>query len=260
MAYPPSLSRLGRLCRRYAHAFPRQRLRSRFPISSRILARRRRPVARGHFVSALGRMGKLGFWRAAFHLLPARFLAPGSGVGLHASLENRSGSIYLAGTRSRRAYHVAPRARMASRTSSLNGRHSLRRKSVSPRNRLLSQRFRRASRQRAISAGCPGSFARDARRLGPSSRSGACLCAYLALKRSRRRYRHILFVVDVANRIRAGSRRAPAIRWRHSHGCWLRFGRLLYFARCLGTALGSNLASAHGKPSSHPEFSVHAFE
>src|SRR6202041_3664124 len=106
MAYRASPRQLGLLCRRNAYAFPRQRVRSRFPISSRILARRRRPVARGHFVSALGGMGKLGIWRAAFHFLSARFLDARRSFGLSAPLENGSGSIYLASTRSRRPYNV----------------------------------------------------------------------------------------------------------------------------------------------------------
>ena len=45
-------------------------------------------------------------------------------------------------------------------SSSPNGRHSLRRESVPSRNRLLPQRFRRTSRQRAVPSARSGSFAR----------------------------------------------------------------------------------------------------
>src|ERR1700722_702345 len=205
-------------------------------------------------------MGKLGIWRTAFYFLSTRFLDARRSFGLCASVENGAGSIYLAGARSRRDHNVAPCARMASTAAGVNRRHSLRRKSLSPRNRLLPQRFRRASSECLISASCTGSFARDARRLGPSSRSGARLRTYLAVKRSRCRNRHILFIADVASRMRASSRRAPAARRRHLHAWWLRFGSFLYFASCLGTALGSNFASAHRKPSSRPKFPVHALQ
>src|ERR1700728_1439693 len=243
-----------------AHVLPRQRIRPRFPIPLGWMAGCSRPMARRYFIPSLGRMGKLGFRRAAVCFLSSCLLDARRSAGIDPALADGSWSLHLVGPTSRSANNVALRSRVASASSSTNGRHSLCRKSISSRNCLLSQRFRRASSQRPLSTPRSGSFARDAGRLESSTLSRAGLRTYLALQRACCRHRQLLSGAPSRRGMCPLSRANAALSRRHSNGRRARLSRFLYFARCLGTALGPNLASAGGKSSSRPEFSLYALQ
>ena len=83
------------------------------------------------------------------------------------------------------------------------------------------------------------------------------LCRYLALERARGSDRHIFSRSDHIGRMRCAAKLSATAPGRDGHGWRIRPRGFLYFARCVGAALGPNRASRGGQLAPGSEFPFH---
>ena len=157
----PRCSSLPRGDRRdLADVFSRQRFGPRFPVPSRILDGRRRPVARRNRLSAMGGVGKLGIRRAAIHILSAGVVDARRGARLGVALEDRAGTLHLARF-DRGGMSMWKLAREWLRAQAAAAARIVRSEPVPSGDRLLPERFRRAFGGGAFASADMGGAARD---------------------------------------------------------------------------------------------------
>ena len=112
------LDRSSRRLRRHrAAAHPRQLLRSRLRLSSRLLARLREHLASRHPLSALGVQPQLRRRRAALRLLSAAHLDAGRGARAGPALESRAHCAHVSYAGRNRPGHPRPGSRSARRSA-----------------------------------------------------------------------------------------------------------------------------------------------